>query len=660
MSLHGPKLDDRSFQDLVDHAKRYVQHRNPHWTDHNVSDPGVTVIEAAADMVDQLLYRLNRVPELLRLRFMELVGMQLRPPQPASAAMTFELARAVAEPLAIPEGSEVATAGAEPVSFHTIEPVLIPAVNARRALIAGAAADMLSDATPLLIPSPASQPSSEPVEIFQTGARTDELWIGLTAPAPRCLVRLDFTLTPRTGRIDPNDPPWEWLYSTRGGLVQIPPADLRDGTGGFNRNGSIDIHLGPDAAPMSPPKRLDDDRGAPALQWIVCRNNDFPESPLLSTIRASVMGVTALAEAACFSDTIYLGESDATAHQRFPIAGGNIVPADTPPLVEVSAEVDGETRWYQWQVVDHFAETGPSDAHCRIDYQTNSVEFGPEVLQPDGSLRVYGRTPGNGAGVRITGHRVVQLSTLAVGVGEVRVKRSVPGPIAKVYNRRPIRPGQPAESVEDAAERLPITLRTRDRAVTATDFELLTVQAAPDAIASAACVKVDAAATARVVVVPRMAAGPVGITDFNLTEDARDRVVDYLEPRRLLGWQVDLAEITPRPVSIEVTVEVPPRQDESETRAKVEQALWTFLHPNLGGHGRDGWPLGGELVEDDLRAIIRQIPGVRLLQLDLFDSADLLSATAKTERIQFEHSQAKTELPVLGYESLKVLVSVDA
>ena len=45
MTLPAPNLDDRGFQDLVDEAKRLVQLRNPEWTDHNVSDPGVTLIE---------------------------------------------------------------------------------------------------------------------------------------------------------------------------------------------------------------------------------------------------------------------------------------------------------------------------------------------------------------------------------------------------------------------------------------------------------------------------------------------------------------------------------------------------------------------------------------------------------------------------------------
>ena len=51
MTLPTPNLDDRRFQDLVDDAKRMVQRKWPEWsgwTDHNVSDPGVTLIETFA------------------------------------------------------------------------------------------------------------------------------------------------------------------------------------------------------------------------------------------------------------------------------------------------------------------------------------------------------------------------------------------------------------------------------------------------------------------------------------------------------------------------------------------------------------------------------------------------------------------------------------
>ena len=84
--LPAPNLDDRTFQGLVDEAKRLVQNRCPEWTDHNVSDPGVTLIEAFAQMVDQLIYRLNRVPDLNYVKFLELIGVELRPPAAAPRA----------------------------------------------------------------------------------------------------------------------------------------------------------------------------------------------------------------------------------------------------------------------------------------------------------------------------------------------------------------------------------------------------------------------------------------------------------------------------------------------------------------------------------------------------------------------------------------------
>ena len=84
MPLPAPNLDDRRFQDLVDDAKRLVQRHCPEWTDHNVSDPGVTLIETFAYLTDQLLYRLNRVPDRLYLKFLDLIGLRMLPPTPAS------------------------------------------------------------------------------------------------------------------------------------------------------------------------------------------------------------------------------------------------------------------------------------------------------------------------------------------------------------------------------------------------------------------------------------------------------------------------------------------------------------------------------------------------------------------------------------------------
>src|SRR3954452_726411 len=107
--LPAPNLDDRTFQGLVDEAKRLVQRRCPTWTDHNVSDPGVTLIEAFAQMVDQLIYRLDRVPDLHYVKFLELMGVDRPPPAAARGEATFWLSAPQPQPVIVRAESQVAT-----------------------------------------------------------------------------------------------------------------------------------------------------------------------------------------------------------------------------------------------------------------------------------------------------------------------------------------------------------------------------------------------------------------------------------------------------------------------------------------------------------------------------------------------------------------------
>src|SRR5512142_33379 len=111
MPLPVPNLDDRHFQDLVDEAKRRIPRYCPEWTDHNVSDPGVTLIELFAWMTEQYLYRLNQVPDKNFVAFLNLIGARLAPAQPAKGDVTFTLS---APPMPerraiIPAWTEVAT-----------------------------------------------------------------------------------------------------------------------------------------------------------------------------------------------------------------------------------------------------------------------------------------------------------------------------------------------------------------------------------------------------------------------------------------------------------------------------------------------------------------------------------------------------------------------
>ncbi len=62
MSLPLPDLDDRTYQDLVDEARALIPGLDPEWTNHNPSDPGITLIELFAWLTEMLIYRVNRLP----------------------------------------------------------------------------------------------------------------------------------------------------------------------------------------------------------------------------------------------------------------------------------------------------------------------------------------------------------------------------------------------------------------------------------------------------------------------------------------------------------------------------------------------------------------------------------------------------------------------
>jgi predicted phage baseplate assembly protein len=201
--LPAPKLDDRRFQDLVDEAKRRIQQTCPEWTDHNVSDPGVTLVEAFAWMTDQLLYRLNRVPDLNYVKFLELLGVTLLPPTAARTDLTFRLSKAPENGVAIPAGTQVSSprsATGEQITFSTAAPLSIPPCSA----IALASIDPLGRVHP--------HDAAEPIVCFSDPPQPgDSFLVGLNPAVPSCTVKLYLPCRQGSGGgIDPANAPVAW------------------------------------------------------------------------------------------------------------------------------------------------------------------------------------------------------------------------------------------------------------------------------------------------------------------------------------------------------------------------------------------------------------------------------------------------------------------
>ena len=614
MPLPAPNLDDRRFQQLVDDAKRLVQQRCPEWTDHNVSDPGVTLIETFAYMVDQLIYRLNRVPDRNFVKFLELVGVHLFPPTAAQADVTFWLSAPQDEPITVARGTQVAsprTETDEPVVFTTKDSLTIVPCELSR-LASSVAADEVRDHTGAV---------GDGFYCFdQTPKADDTLLFGLSGavPANAVLFRMDCDI--EGVGVDPDDPPLVWEAWTGEGWAACEVD--RDETGGLNRPGDLVVHI--------PHEHTVSVIGRRRAGWVRCRvvapadgQPFYSASPLIRSVEAMTIGGTV---AAAHAETVIeeiVGLSEFVHGQRFGLRRTPVVAGGDPVVVEVAAG-DG---WETWERVEGFENSEPNDRHFALDATSGELRFGPAVREADGSLRQYGAVPPKGAPIRIRSYRTGGGARGNVAAGRLTVLKSSIPYVARTENRHPATGGVDGEDIDSAKERGPITLRTRDRAVTAEDFEHLARQAAPEVGRVRSVTPGDEdAGTVRVLVVPavRGEAGRLDFAHLVPDDDTLRRISDYLDERRTIGARVVVEP--PGYVGVTVVARLRARPGASAPRLtdRALEALYRHFHPLEGGPDGDGWPFGRPVYVGEVYAVLQQVKGVELVEdVGLFEADPL-------------------------------------
>ncbi|CND49479.1 Uncharacterized homolog of phage Mu protein gp47 [Mycobacterium tuberculosis] len=618
MALPSPNLDDRRFQQFVDDAKRYVQRRCPEWTDHNVSDPGVTLIEAVAHMADQLVYRLNRVPDRSYLAFLDLLDFTLLPPSTARAAVTFWLSAAQDEPVVLPAATEVATRRTEheeAVVFTTEHELVIPPCELERLTVHPAGRSPADHTSDVL--------DGTDVACFTESPRPgDTLLFGLSAAAPSCAVVLDLDSRVDGVGVDPRQPPLRWEAWTPDGWRACEVES--DGTGGLNRPGEVVLHV--------PSGHARSRVGAHEAAWLRCVVIEAaPGQPFYSvspTVRAAeaytIGGTTGAVHAEAVHDET-LGESEGVPGQRFATAHAPIVAGDPALLLESS---DGE-GWERWEPVEHFAASGPDDRHFRLDAATGDVAFGPAVRSPDGGIRQYGAVPPKGALLRAVRYRTGGGRAGNVARGALSVLRSSVPYVSRVENRDAAVGGVDGETLEEAKRRAPIALRAQDRAVTARDYEELARRAAPET-ARIRCLPVEEAGpgAVRVLVVPQAMPDPAGRLRFEQLvpgDDLLRRVTRYLDDRRPLGVRLAVGPPFYQGVTVVATVHCYAAANAEAVRGAALDALHGYVDPLTGGGDGRGWPFGRPLQAGEIFAVLQRVPGVELVDEVRLHAADPLT-----------------------------------
>ena len=662
MALPVPNLDDRKFQDIVSEARSKIPLYCPKWTDYNLSDPGVTLIELFAWMVDMLLYRVNKVPEKNYIKFMDLLGVKLKPPQPARADITFRLSAPQTQKIVIPKGTEVATVRTETqeaISFTTNLdlPVLVPDL----------AYALTSFDNMNFVDCMASFKSqNKQVAIFkQVPEENDAVYFGFenNLSAHTLLLTIDSNI--EGIGVDPHDPPliWECWDGAKEKWVAVR-LDM-DTTGGLNTYGNIILEI-----PVSSTvKEINNQRAF----WIRCRatrphigQQPYTSSPIMKSFAAESIGGTVSASHCLRVSNEILGRSNGLPGQKYYLNNTPVLPREESETIQV--ETEKEAEFEIWQEVKDFADSLPEDRHFTLDSVTGEIQFGPLIRQPSGEERQFGKIPVLNRQIRFTTYRWGGGVIGNVGKETVTVLKSSIPYVASVTNFSAAAGGTDAETLEAAMVRAPRILRNQTRAVTADDFEYLAMEASPH-VARAKCLAAGSSVdgqmippgVVRLLVVPKVEEldGPISQEQLNLLSSVKSAVQAYLDERRLIAMRVEVAAPEYQPVAVEAQVRAKPGSDFDRIIDGVKRRLYQYINPVCGGPKGQGWPFGRGLFPSEIYSAIQNTPDVEYIENVKIYLVDLKTGERQpvNSRISIQANglicsgEHKVEvIPVEGYE----------
>ena len=666
MLLNRPILDDRSFEQIRDDLISRIPVYAPEWTDHNASDPGITLLELFSFLGENLLYRFNQIPEATQLEFLRLLQIPLKPAQPSKAMLVFTTKDLNGVKVA---SSSVAKAG--DVGFTTQNEVRVLPVSAF-------AVAKIAEELP--------EEGSEEEQFFEQALRTLDLtsaeetapyqskilwqqeanipvnfddavdgamWVAVlaedadsVAPVREHLTRhedapllLNLGFVPDI-RIEREQDTHSQKFADR---FRCPGADSTDDNGAAVE-WQIWSELSDDFIPNYRPVTVEGDTTQGLSQEGVVRlrlPRDLDQIGVFAIDDLDAVGTGELPpplddelnervvcwlrafrhDGSRFGNLIYVGANAAQARQilsaRAEFLGtGNGQPNQVFDLINsqvepgsVQLEVEEVDGWQAWQAVDGFFSSGENDRHFNLDAAAGTIKFGTGI---------QGYVPQIGQRIRVTGYRYgggVEGNVAAETIIKISSNKKV-----KLFNPLVAYGGANAETIEQALDRIPAELRRRDRAVTLGDFQELALMTPGANIARAECLPryhptlpdEETPGVVSTIVWPQSDADNPNAPMPN--KNQLRSVCQYLDARRLVTTELYILPPSYRPVSVAVGIEVEPGYGIDAVRHWVELVIRQFLAP-LPPYGPtgSGWPLGRRVHGPEVEAAAHQVEGVKFL-----------------------------------------------
>lgn len=577
-------LFDRRFDDLVETGRARIPNLAPGWTDHNLHDPGITLMELLAWTAEAQIYALSRQRKDERSAYAAMLGIAARGPQPASALLW--PAGAPPEGSVIEPDAPIGPTRLEAPFFWPRERILLaPASVAavRTRLADGRETDHTS----------ANRLRGAGFEPFgPTAGRGDVLVLGLRCRPGHHLLEGNPDASARAARLAlgvriAGPLPAAGAPATALRITLVTPGGRRmlaadDGTLGFARTGAILL----DVRTAEPLQECTLEIAAPA---------GFVQPPRVECIALNVLPLV---------------QSMAVVREPHLASGlpDQVHACDQPglqfepgkPAVEVWTV--SHEACLRWTVKPDLDAAGPDDQHVMLDDEEARLVFGNGV---------NGLRPAAGATVLLS----YRASAGAAGSLPRNLGWSVPGFERGFFsNPDPTSAGEDARTMEDLRRAARRSVRADRALVTANDIAAAALALTDLQVARAEVLAPDRQGRCRqpqggvltLVAVRARAPGAAPAENARWLNAVRAR----LAPRVPLGTR--LRVVAPRYLPLRVNVElVAAPMHAPDTVAAEARALLAKRLALTPGQPNDAvWPFGAALSATYVAAWLSKLPGV--------------------------------------------------
>ena len=654
MGVEVPDLDDRTYEDLLEDARKRIPVYEEDWTDHNAHDPGITVLELLTWLSESYRYQLDRIEDRHRRKYVQLLD-ERRGPEAATATVRVEPSADVAGETVDGGTRLVADDGDTERLFETTREATL--TDASVAKVVSETPAGRTDHTPAAASDgtyfhPFGERAAagstlylgfdtDPFEDSRTPLtlRVEFFDDGLPEPAEHGTESPDFDPTVElTWEYCTDYRAWEWSAAWE-------PFAVSETTRSLYESGFVTLsHPGLDrwkGVDRTAPGVLD---LGPGYAWIRVRltSPGYEVPPQIDRIRTNVLPVEHRAKKTDGRLTRSDGAETTSArpHQRFEF--------DESPITEATVIVGDE----EWTPVVDFGAAGTETRAYVVDEMEGTITFGDnvrgDVPPPDQTVEATEYTVGGGPGGNVPASsewwfaRPDLTDERAGAAGTAREDGEPDWAAEPVVRDTPVHGleaasgGRAAESVEVALDRVQRDLQVPYRAVTADDCEYIALHTpglrfgrakavVTDSDSPGNCVDHDAI---RVVVVPF---SPEAIARPTPSKGFLEAVQCHLESHRLLTDRVTATAPTYVGIGVTTVVELAPGVVAATRQEAIETRLEAFLSP-LRGFGGDGWPFGRPVYDSELYEVIGDVNGVDcVVDVDVTGSGD---ATVTDEGVE--------------------------